>query len=136
VSSFRFVTPGLLEALSVPLVEGRLIEEADRTDRALVAVVSRSFTERYWPGQSALGRTFRVREEERTVVGVVGDIKVRGLERIVIRKQGARRRHGRHVGTFGFVLTRLRGCAVHAEGDSASEKERNVTIAHVCHSYV
>jgi predicted permease len=81
VSSFRFVTPGLLEALSVPLVEGRLIEEADRTDRALVAVVSRSFTERYWPGQSALGRTFRVREEERTVVGVVGDIKVRGLER-------------------------------------------------------
>jgi putative ABC transport system permease protein len=37
--------------------------------------------ERYWPGQSALGRSFTVRGEERTVVGVVGDIKVRGLER-------------------------------------------------------
>jgi putative ABC transport system permease protein len=43
--------------------------------------VSASFAERYWPGQDPLGRTFRHRGATRTIVGVVGDVKVRGLER-------------------------------------------------------
>src|SRR5262249_24957965 len=50
-------------------------------DRAFVAVVSESFVRRYWPGQDALGKTFRHRGDTRTVVGVVGDVRVRGLER-------------------------------------------------------
>ena len=54
---------------------------ATRGDRAWVAVVSASFAERYWPGQDPIGRTFRHLDDTRTVVGVVGDIKVRGLER-------------------------------------------------------
>ena len=79
--SFRFVTPGLLPALGVPVVEGREIAESDEADAPLVVVVSQSFVEHYWPGQSALGKTFQVRNDERTVVGVVRDIRVRGLER-------------------------------------------------------
>jgi predicted lysophospholipase L1 biosynthesis ABC-type transport system permease subunit len=46
-----------------------------------VAVVSASFAERYWPGQDPVGKTFRHRGRTRTVVGVAGDIRVRGLER-------------------------------------------------------
>jgi predicted permease len=79
--SFRFVTPGLLPALGVPLLEGRGIEESDGATNARVAVVSQSFAERYWPGQPALGKTFTVRDEVRTVVGIARDIRVRGLER-------------------------------------------------------
>jgi len=45
-----------------------------------VAVVSESFVHRHWPGQDALGRTFKLANAERSVVGVVGDIRVRGLE--------------------------------------------------------
>jgi putative ABC transport system permease protein len=49
--------------------------------------------ERYWPGENAIGRRFRFgllggdtitvfgSFQDRTVVGVVGDVKVRGLER-------------------------------------------------------
>jgi predicted lysophospholipase L1 biosynthesis ABC-type transport system permease subunit len=43
--------------------------------------VSEAFVERYWPGQDPIGKRFTVRAQERVVVGVVGDINVRGLER-------------------------------------------------------
>jgi ABC-type antimicrobial peptide transport system permease subunit len=67
--------------MGIPLREGRDIEDADTRDRPWVAVVSASFAERYWPGQDPIGKTFRHRGQMRTIVGVVGDVKVRGLER-------------------------------------------------------
>jgi putative ABC transport system permease protein len=79
--SVRWVTPQFFEALRIPVRAGRTVEDADLADRVLVAVVSQSFVERYWPGQDPIGMTFRMRDQDRTVVGVVGDIKVRGLER-------------------------------------------------------
>jgi putative ABC transport system permease protein len=79
--SVRWVSPAFFDALRIPVRRGRGVDDADAADRLLVAVVSESFARRYWPGQDALGRTFRVRDQDRTVVGVVGDIKVRGLER-------------------------------------------------------
>jgi hypothetical protein len=68
-------------ALHIPLRRGRDVEETDTRDRALVAVVSESFVQRYWPNADPLGKTLEIRNQNRTVVGVVGDIKVRGLER-------------------------------------------------------
>lgn len=78
--SRRYVTPQLFSALGIPLLAGRDLEDAD-SRRGRVAVVSRSFAERYWPGQDALGRSFLFQDSTRTVVGIVGDIRVRGLER-------------------------------------------------------
>jgi ABC-type antimicrobial peptide transport system permease subunit len=46
-----------------------------------VAVVSQSFVERHWPGQNPLGRRVVLAFGDLTVVGVAGDVKVRGLER-------------------------------------------------------
>jgi putative ABC transport system permease protein len=60
---------------------GRDVEDTDTRDRAPVAVVSESFVQRYWPNGDAIGKTLEIRNQTRTVVGVVGDIKVRGLER-------------------------------------------------------
>ena len=81
VVSHRWVTPQYFRTMGIPLQRGRDVEDGDRGDRAWVAVVSASFAERYWPGQDPIGRTFRHLDDTRTVVGVVGDIKVRGLER-------------------------------------------------------
>lgn len=80
-ASVRWVSSQFFEALRIPLHRGRPIEDRDTADRALVAVVSDSFANRYWPDRDPIGQTFRVRGQDRVVVGVVGDIKVRGLER-------------------------------------------------------
>ncbi|HEX3704095.1 MAG TPA: ABC transporter permease [Vicinamibacterales bacterium] len=77
----RWVTPQYFRTMGIPLRRGRDVEEADTRDRAWTAVVSASFAERYWPGQDPIGKTFRHRAQTRTVVGVVGNVKVRGLER-------------------------------------------------------
>jgi predicted permease len=80
-ASLRFVMPDFFQTLEIPLRAGRDVSEADTRDSPYVAVVSESFVERYWPGEDPLGRRFEFAFKERTVVGVVGDVRVRGLER-------------------------------------------------------
>jgi len=80
-ASMRFVTPGFFAALGIPLLRGRDVGESDTIDRPYAAVVSESFVRRYWPDQEPLGRHFLFAFHDRMVVGVVGDIRVRGLER-------------------------------------------------------
>ena len=78
--SLRYVTPQFFSALGIPILQGRGVEEGDRPGRPAIAVVSKSFVDRHWPGENPVGKTFVVREVERTIVGVVRDIRVRGLE--------------------------------------------------------
>jgi predicted permease len=80
-ASLRYVTPDFFQTLEIPLRTGRGVAESDRFDSPAVAVVSESFARRYWPDADPLGRSFDFALQERTVVGVVGDIMVRGLER-------------------------------------------------------
>jgi len=80
-ASLRFVTPGYFAAMGIPLLTGREIEARDTHTAAAVAVVSRSFVERYWPGQNPIGRRFEIGNQVRTIVGVAGEVRVRGLER-------------------------------------------------------
>ena len=79
--SLRFVTPQLFATLGIPLRAGRDVGAGDSEGQPRVAVVSESFAQKYWPGQTALGKRFKVAFNEREVVGVVGDVRVRGLER-------------------------------------------------------
>jgi predicted permease len=80
-ASVRFITPEYFTTMSIPLLQGRGVETRDEQTSQFVAVVSRSFAERFWPGQDPIGRHFSVALSERVVVGVVGDVRVRGLER-------------------------------------------------------
>ncbi|MDQ3441248.1 MAG: ABC transporter permease, partial [Planctomycetota bacterium] len=80
-ASLRFVTPGYFAAMSIPVHAGRDISEADTRDAESVAVVSESFVRTHWPEGSPLGRHFQFAFSDRVVAGVVGDIRVRGLER-------------------------------------------------------
>jgi predicted permease len=80
-ASLRFVTPGYFATMAMPLHLGRDVRESDSADTTLVAVVSESFVRRYWPHENPLGRHFQFASGDRTVVGVVGDVRVRGLER-------------------------------------------------------
>jgi hypothetical protein len=81
VASLRFATPGAFEALGIPLRAGRKIGESDTGASLPVAVVSESLARRDWPGENPIGKQFTFAFQTRTVVGVVGDVRVRGLER-------------------------------------------------------
>ncbi|HUF48448.1 MAG TPA: ABC transporter permease [Vicinamibacterales bacterium] len=85
VASLRYITPGFFEVMRIPRLAGRDVAVSDTLAQALgdargVAVVSESFAERYWPGEAAIGRRFTFAFAEREIVGLVGDIRVRGLE--------------------------------------------------------
>jgi predicted permease len=80
-ASMRFVTPDFYKTLGIPLLQGRDVAESDILTTPLVAVVSQAFAARYWPGDNPLGKHFVAGPQDLTVIGVVGDIRVRGLER-------------------------------------------------------
>lgn len=79
--SHRWITPQYFRAMGIPLQRGRDVESTDTRDSQWVAVVSESFARRYWPGQDPIGKAIRHRGAARMIVGVVGDVRVRGLER-------------------------------------------------------
>jgi putative ABC transport system permease protein len=81
MASLRFVTPGYFATLRIPLHAGRDIEAGDSADRQYVAVVSESLARRYWPDADPIGKKIKIAFFERTIVGLVGDVRVRGPER-------------------------------------------------------
>ena len=81
--SIRFVDAWVLSIRSrFPLRRGRECLGVRYGDSQFVAVVSESFARKHWPEEDPLGKRFQVAFRERIVAGVVGDIKVRGLERV------------------------------------------------------
>jgi predicted permease len=80
--SIRFVTPDFFTALGIPLRRGRFLSDRDDRTAPFVTVISESLATRLWPGQDPIGRTLKVAGFDRTVVGVLGNIAVRGLERV------------------------------------------------------
>jgi len=70
------VTTEYFSTMRIPVLAGRDIAASDRAGTLPVVVVNRSFAERSWPGESAIGKRVRIADEDwRTVVGVVGDTR-------------------------------------------------------------
>ena len=80
-ASLRYVSSGFFRTMAIPVESGRDISESDTVDTPYVAVVSESFARRYWPDENPIGRHFNFGLHDREIVGVVGDVRVRGLER-------------------------------------------------------
>jgi predicted permease len=81
------IEPGYFTTMGIPLRAGRDFTARDTVDAPKVAIISERIVREYFPGgpTEALGR--RVRLDERaqwlTVVGVVADIRQRGLDQDV-----------------------------------------------------
>lgn len=80
---WALISGPFLEALGVPLLEGRTFTRDDTLpDAPYAIVVSESWAQRYYPGESAVGRQVYSggdRDNPATVVGVVGDVKFTGM---------------------------------------------------------
>jgi len=78
-----YATSGYFAAAGIPLVEGRTFAPSNPPNVVLEAVVSRAFAERYWKGESPIGRRFRtyVRGPFFTIVGIAGNVHDAGLDK-------------------------------------------------------
>ncbi len=84
VANTQLVTAGFLEALDLPLLEGRTFDRTDHYSDTRAVVVNRPFAERFWPGESALGKRVHpsLAEGETAwfhIVGVVGGARDEAL---------------------------------------------------------
>jgi predicted permease len=88
-ANLESIVPGSFQALGVPIVSGRDFTTADTAGARDAVIVSASAAARYWPGRSAIGQRLVVAGQRnppgpddlrwQTVVGVVGDVRYRGL---------------------------------------------------------
>ncbi len=81
---YREVSPGYFRTLRIPLLAGREFDVHDDAVAPPVTVVSESFARKYWNEEDPVGRRIKIGERQSnspwvTVVGVVGDVRHRGL---------------------------------------------------------
>jgi len=67
--------PAFFATMQIPLLRGRTFTDADRLERAHVAVVSQDFARTFFPHENPLGRHIRLLawSGEYEIVGIVGD---------------------------------------------------------------
>jgi predicted permease len=87
-AGMRIVTPDYFRMLSIPLRAGRVFSAHDDATGPEVAIVNQEAARRFWPGADPLGEQIHVsvnltsgeRSGQKTIVGVVGDVKYGGLD--------------------------------------------------------
>ena len=87
-ASMRIVSPEYFEMMKIPIRAGRPFDKRDTATSPEVALINERAAQRYFSGQNPVGQQIRVSAElardarngPKTIVGVVGDIKYRGLD--------------------------------------------------------
>jgi len=77
------VSPDYLATMKIPLHRGRVLAAADRAGAPPVVLVNETLARRIWGNADPLGRRLKVGAIDgpwRTIVGIVGDIRHRGLD--------------------------------------------------------
>jgi predicted permease len=81
--SVRVVTPGYLQTMHIPVLQGRDLSANDTADSTSVVVISQSMAKQLWPHENPIGRHLKLTfypDKDREIVGVVGDVRQNGLD--------------------------------------------------------
>lgn len=80
----RYISTDYFRAIGIPVRQGRVFSEQDRDKSVPVVIISEAMARRFWPGESPIGKrltpSFHSEQGAREIVGVVGDVKSRGLD--------------------------------------------------------
>jgi predicted permease len=88
-ADFQWTTPGYFAAMKTELMRGRFLATDDRTATQPVAVINDTLAARYWPGEDAVGRRFRMgTAPERPWITIVGITKTSRHNSITERPRG------------------------------------------------
>jgi predicted permease len=117
-----WVTPGYLETLRVPLKHGRYFAESDAPPAPPGVIVDEQLARKFWPNANPIGRRMYVPENPEDVlkpgpdtrwlrvIGVVGNVKIRGLV------EGEQARAGAYYLHYAQDPARRIGFAVRSSG--------------------
>ncbi len=103
ILNHQIATPGYFETMKIPLRAGRVFTDRDTRDAPRVVIVGESTARRLWPGQDPIGKRMSMssftpggpRTMWRTVVGVVSDVRYRGIEEVQLDVYDAALQTGR-----------------------------------------
>lgn len=80
------VSPEFFRTLRIPVIAGRAFQPTDDSRSAQVIIINQAFARKYFPGENAIGKHIQAdvgdgitEHPMREVVGVVGDVKRRGI---------------------------------------------------------
>jgi predicted permease len=83
-ASWRIVTKDYFKTMGLPLIAGRNFTEQDVIGKPWRTIISKRAADALWPGQNPIGRTAILWKGQSQrlgeVIGVVGDMRERGLE--------------------------------------------------------
>ena len=85
---WRDVSPGYFSVYRIPLLRGRMFNDADDSAASRVLLVSKLMAAKYWPGADPIGAQVIIgkglgpefEEGPRQIVGIVGDVRQTGLD--------------------------------------------------------
>jgi putative ABC transport system permease protein len=83
-ANIHMASPGYFELMGIPLLAGRSFTPQDSANAPRVILISHAMARRYWPGADPIGSEVTMKDWgpdlTGTVVGVVGDVKLDGIE--------------------------------------------------------
>jgi putative ABC transport system permease protein len=84
-ANFYAVSPGVFQAMGIPLLRGREILPTDGPTTPMVSVISKTIADRYFPNENPIGQRLQISQGTRSnepseIVGVVGDVKQYALD--------------------------------------------------------
>src|SRR6202167_4605621 len=88
-AGYSEVSSGIFSTMKIPLLKGRYLDEHDSENAPWVIVVNQAFVRKYFSNEDPIGQQILLRYDPypvdqprpRQIVGVVGDVKHRGLGR-------------------------------------------------------
>jgi putative ABC transport system permease protein len=92
IVNYLSATPDYFTAMGIPLIRGRLFNADDRAGAPRVALISESTAAAFFPGQDPVGKRIKAASFNsaepgpegtwRTIVGVVGNVRYRGIHEV------------------------------------------------------
>jgi len=89
-AGFRAISPHYFGVFGIPLLRGRLFNDRDDSRSPGVVVIDETMAKQFWPRGDALGQRITIgrydnpefAEPPRQIIGIVGDVRDRGLSRL------------------------------------------------------
>jgi putative ABC transport system permease protein len=82
LAEVAYVSNDYFRTMNIPFLQGRTFTDHDDKDAPPVMIIDDSFAKLYWPDEDAVGKQVKFERDAapRTVIGVVGRVRMEGLE--------------------------------------------------------